>query len=337
VPWAFLIAIAIVAASEAALHFCDPMRLAHYGSDTAQRVALRDRAQYGLVPEVVLVGSSQMRQAVPMPDFLAEVQSRAGRPVSIGNYALRGAKMDVMYYLIRELCVNKRTPRKIIVGVSVRDLRGEAPDFGAIGVFCRFDDVWAELKTNGYQATQLIPDVVRNRMFGWCRMLRYRDYFSSATKRLVAPSTHAGDIARGELARELAIQWRSLKSSPMSQAAIRRRMRWSLELDRPAKPSALMVSYLARSIQIAKSRQVEIIFVEMPVSTSFKKALPKNFYNAFLYSISKYCMENNVRFIPASTTFPVGTDDDYYDAQHLNYFGSRKFSSSLLDVLGSWD
>lgn len=333
VPWALLLAIGLLAAFEVGLHRVPLADLVYYGDDTTQRYALRDRAELGLGPDLALIGSSQMRQAVVMPEFIPLARRQLGRSLTVGNYALRGGKMDVMYYLVRALCESKKPPKVIILGVSVRDLRGNEPDWDSIAPFAHWKDIPAELKRNGTGALQMIPTVFRDRVLGWYRTLRFRDYINYLLKTQFVYVRDEGDISLGDTARELTFLTRSLDSSPMSRLTLVRRMGWSFDFAHSPRPAESMVRYLDKIAQECHKRHVKLLVVELPISSILQRALPKKFYSQFQQAMAAFHKRTKVPYLPTTALVPHYSNAQFYDAQHLNYRGAMLFGPKLAEML----
>jgi hypothetical protein len=333
-PWAFLLALAILAAFEASLHFVDVRRLIHYNDNDSQRHAVRDRAQHGLAPELVFIGSSQTRHAVVMPEIIPQIRSRIGRPIEIGNYALRGDKVDAFYYVARELAQSPRPPKMMIVGISIRDLRGVEPAWPSIAPFLTFRDWFNEFIHRPSRVASILPEVVRNHAFGWCRTLRYRYGLQQWVVPPFVDIIDQGDIAQGELARELSYRSRNLVDFPIRRSRLRSMMRSSFEFDEPAQPNKIMRHYLDRLLKLAKEHDIQMVLMEIPVSQQLTANLPRQFEQKFRNALQAIAEENNIPLWRCDAADLQLTDYHFYDAQHLNYQGAQRFGNELVRRLG---
>jgi hypothetical protein len=73
--------------------------------------------------DIALVGSSMMREAVNVPQMRETLQTRFHRRLTVGDYSVRGAKIEELAATTDQLLASKRPPKLLFIGLSLRDLQ----------------------------------------------------------------------------------------------------------------------------------------------------------------------------------------------------------------------
>ncbi len=342
-PWAFLLAIAIVIAFELFLRTRDPRSLIAYpvlpasADQTVTYKAVREYVAVDGPAEVALIGSSQMREGVSMPVLIDEIEKNAGRPVSVANYATRGARADGMQAVVQYLLNQPRKPKLIVIGLSVRDLRTKEIDLPRMAVFWDVADWWRESsKTLGWRATDVLPIVLRNEAGKAIYTLRFRDQLAidlaKPFERFGVPVARDTNPIIGEVTYQHTGRRGLRKVSEVRLSPRRMLSNARISYDYPAgpKPSEPMTLRLKAMIEQIEAAGVKAMIVEMSVADLLKNDLVRvGQAQWFNRSVTTLTQHSPVRFIPAATQ-PVQLGPDYFsDLQHHNRRGAELFSQWL--------
>ena len=335
-PWALLLALLIIAGVEVGLHRIPRMHLIAYSSLEGQYHAVRDIIDANGPAEVALVGSSQMREGVSMPVLIDKVRRLNGSRVPIANYALRGARVDVMDAVVRYLQSRKNPPKLIIVGVSARDLRATDPDWPRMAIFWRPTDWWREFHKSGWRMTDYLPIVIRNEVAEVSDTLRYREEISLKIQRCfkrfgVNASEEPNPILGQETMQNSgALGLRTLEHAKIPLHKIRDSARESYLLNRKPSPLPAMMNRLkSLAAQLGRGHNAGL-FVEMPVADYLQVLLNSSKQaKAFQHAMAAIVSTSHVPYIPAQQELFKPTRADFTDMQHLNRAGSVAFAKWL--------
>lgn len=346
-PYAFALAILIVIGLELFLRTRDSQQLIAYpelgigGDQTVTYKAVREYIALDGAADVALVGSSQMREDVVMPQLIQHVRERTGRDVTVRNYATRGARADVMSAVVGELLDQPTKPDLIIIGLSVRDLRTQDIDLPRLALFWDAREWWSEAQTIGWSATSVLPTVVRNELGEFSHTLRYRDQLAIDISKPFAPVFgYSVDREPNPIVGEGSWQHiggRGLRNLVDPKVSPRRMLYLAREsyayADGP-KPSEPQTRRLQSMIRRIEASGVRAVLVEMPVADYLEndlaaRGLPK----AFDRSVRSLLEGTRIPYIPtADQPFKPG-HAHFVDLQHLNRPGAEQFSDWLAGLI----
>lgn len=348
-PVAFALAILILIGLEVFLRTRDPHSLIAYpelgisGDQTVTYKAVREYIAVDGAADVALVGSSQMREDVVMPQLIEQVRKQTGRDVVIRNYATRGARADVMNAVVDELLDQPAKPDLIVIGISVRDLRTQELDLPRLALFWDLDEWIRESRTFGWQSTSVLPTVVRNELSKFSYTLRYRDQLAIEVSKPLAPlfgySVNREPnpiIGEGSWQHIGGRGLRNLVDPKVSPRRMLYTARESYAYQDGHKPSEPQTRRLLSMIKRIEASGVRAVIVEMPVADYLEndlkaRGLPKAF-------------DRSVRSLLQSTSIPYITTDEqrfapghehFVDLQHLNRPGAERFSEWLAELIAN--
>lgn len=343
VPWAFLLAIGIVIAFEAFLHTRNPRALIAYpqlGAAMDQTITYTAARQFMEQEpvEVALIGSSQMREGVAMPRLIEAVKERAGRDVSIANYAMRGSRVDAMQAAVQHLLDQKHKPKLIVIGIAVRDLRTQEIDYPRLSLFWDLHE-WLtyEQPQLGWESTRYLPTVIRNEASKVSYTLRYREQLAIEATRPFA-SVFGIKLVResnpivGELSWQLSYGKgeRSLADPKVNPKRLFDGAWKNHAYEEGPRPSEPMTQRLQMMIRQIQASGVSAILVEMPVSSYLESELTKHrMAQEFDKTVTNAIQGTSIRYIPcADQGFHPGLEH-FTDIQHLNRAGAERYGDWL--------
>jgi len=328
-PLAFALAIVLVIGADLALRFVPTQVLLTRTASDDEVTALINHIDMTGPATIALVGSSQMRQGVSMPEFTHLVNDELNVPGRIVNYSVRGGKTELMRAIVARLARDKAPPKVILVGLSVRDLRGPTADVARTVPLLTWDE-WASEVRNDPSLVGTWPMKFRESVGQWCWSLKFRDAIGARLQGLFVTTAPPGDILSGELARELVSRGRSLVSKPTTKKALLRRMGLSFDMKGSPNASPVMLNYLRQLIEECRRADVRLIVVEMPIAGVMKANLPRKFYSRFHAAIDGLVSSSpQVTFIDADLLTTDFNDRYFFDAQHLNYLGATTFGDRV--------
>ncbi|WP_417588719.1 hypothetical protein [Owenweeksia hongkongensis] len=89
--------------------------------------------------------------------------------------------------------------------------------------------------------------------------------------------------------------------------------------------SEVSVSYLDSIIDLTKENRVELILINVPVHSSYRKKIPQNFIDNYL-DLSSKLVESGVSIISEDSNYP---DNLFLNSDHLNKNGAQRFTREL--------
>ncbi len=354
IPWAFLLSIGIFALVEIYLHTRDPHTLIAYpqlaaaDDQTVTYKAVREYIELDGPAEIALIGSSQMREGVSMPYLIDQLKSR-GVTNSVANYSVRGARVDVMETIIHLLSRQKKQPKLIIIGMSVRDLRGE-PDYPRMATFWDAGKYFREIDSqNGFSKLPVTPIVIRNELGEISNTLRYRDQLAMS---FAKPFEMFGVVYRQDLNPIIGQQAfqlqgnRGLKrldealAGRVSLRKILANARKNYYWNEPPEPNPLLLSRLDMAMKTTRVHGIRTIIVEMPVAKVWDNELQKSgLSGAFNKAMVNSTTGTEVRFVQVKDQPGEYTDEYFSDLQHHNRPGAERFSlwlaGEIADIMKS--
>lgn len=311
------------------------------GDQTVTYYAVREYIELSSEGDVVLVGSSQMREGVVMPRLIRRVDQQLGRPVRIRNYATRGARADVMDAVVQQILEQSSKPSLIVIGLSVRDLRTQTLDLPRMAIFWNLSDWWQALREFGSPVTTVLPIVIRNEVSRISYTLRYRDQLAIDLSKPLArwfgysvsrePNPIIGEMSWQHVGR------RGLRDLVEPRISPRRMLimaRQSYAYEEGPKPSEPQTRRLQSMIRRIDASGVPGVIVEMPVADYLREDLhARKLSEGFQRSVRTLVNGTSMRFIPVSEQ-PFQPDRTHFvDLQHLNLPGAERFSDYLADLI----
>jgi hypothetical protein len=103
------------------------------------------------------------------------------------------------------------------------------------------------------------------------------------------------------------------------------------ELGKEFSPNEFSFEYLAKLIKIAEERKIEMVFVTHPVPKEFEKKE----MNDFSKEVKKVLSDHNFKWLnfAFSNSDKFNSQTDFFDSNHLNLNGVKKFNALLLSRL----
>lgn len=349
-PYALLLAVAIVIAFELFLRVVPREKLIAYASDYGQYQAVRDYIDLHGPADVALVGSSQVREGVHMPTLIESLKQQEGDAApTVANYALRGGRVDLADAVVRYLMRQPSPPKLIVVGLSTRDIRAYAPDYDRLAVFWTFSDWWREFRRprdagGGWDRTTQLPTVLRNYFGEVMLTLKHREMIGIQTaapfrQLFGAPDPREPNPIVGEPTFQH-LGSRGERTLLKSLIPLRRMIRNAVSAYVPDpryydRPPPLMRERLTHLIDQftqpnAPSRG---LIIEMPIADDLAVAIDDGRRVRMIYGFNREVYsrvyQQPIRYIPTTEQAFKPTKEHFSDLQHFNRPGAEEFSKWL--------
>lgn len=368
-PYALLMAVAIVIAFEVFLRVLPREKLIAYASDYGQYQAVRDTIDLKGPAEVALVGSSQVREGVSMPTLNEALEQQLGHKPDVANYALRGGRVDLADVVVRHLLRQPKPPKLIIVGLSTRDVRAYAPDYERLAVFWTFSDWLREYRTGGRPDTSVLPCFLQNRVGeeiliferGWDRTdqlptvirnyvgeglltLKHREMIgiqaaNPLRKLFGAPDPREPNPILGEATFQH-LGGRGERTLLASKIGLPRLIRSAVSsylpdpkyYDRPPLAMRERLTDLVAQLTASNVPSRSLI-IEMPIAGDLEVAIDRSRKVRMVYGFNREVQsrvyQTNVRYIPTGEQPFKPGKEHFSDLQHFNRPGAQEFSKWL--------
>lgn len=92
-------------------------------------------------------------------------------------------------------------------------------------------------------------------------------------------------------------------------------------------------SYLDKFLSMAKSNNVEVLLVNMPLTVANTKSLDSAAYSKYLQTIAEVAKKHEVALLDIGSASPKYSLTDFEDCCHLNAAGGLKLYDSMLELL----
>jgi hypothetical protein len=339
-PIAFLGAIAILIVVEIVVRAL-PMNLAvpYLRGETAREAVLAYIDRYGSA-DVAFVGSSQMREAASPPRIEKRLKERGGPTLSVGNYGVRGARLDEMNAIIQRLLASKRKPQLVVIGVAPRDFRQAEPNWVALGQYWHVGDWWhARRAAHTREEKRVIRKqfwtAVDNTIADHWLTLRYRD---RVVELIREPREYAiQPPAKNPVTGDPGKTRDSLLGgpNPLSVSQIRNLFRQDFVKGNRYPINEAMGDELADAIDRCRAAGVKVVVLEMPLPEVTKEALdkPSGAYKRFANYTEQIANEHGATFLSSKAIRFTPDVKLFIDTQHANAAGSQLFSRCVADYI----
>jgi lysophospholipase L1-like esterase len=339
VPWAFLLALGVLFAIELVLHAVDERKLIAYASDYGQYNAVRDHIALGPA-EIALVGSSQLREGVSMPVLIEELEKKLGRKVSVSNYALRGARVDAANAVVEDLLSQPEKPNLILVGLSVRDLRGGPRDYPRLTTFWDWADWWKYVRIDGWDVVDVTPQMVRKSIGDYSHLMKHREKFAIALDGLFEPLGVRSKeepnpiLGQGTYQHFEGRGLRRLDEAKVGRRHLIARIRENYSSIDGPKTTPDMIHDFGELAQQLQNAPCKSLLLEVPVSDLLNRLLINDgLRKHYDRAIAQVLTEHPVAYWPvADQPFKPG-DEHFSDLQHLNRPGAEEYARMLAEKI----
>ncbi|MEM7229199.1 MAG: hypothetical protein AAF432_10330 [Planctomycetota bacterium] len=345
-PWAFLVALAVIALIEVSLRFAPLDALIPYTTGIVEYESAAHYVQDIAPADICIIGSSRAREAIMSPEVKSHVLLHDGRDVNVANYACPDARAHDCLAIARNL-IREGPPETIIYGVTARQLLDPVGDMRRQEViFWTWHD-WLQLaETDLAAAMRTLPWKAHWSLDRNIRLLRYRKKMSTIVGDVVIArrcrATHAPsamDIITGRAfarpTRGEQSRWHDTRShvSLVSRPLTKERAANYIEallVDGVYVLSEAQWSNVESIILLAQEAGVELVFAEAPIAPILQHEYPPGVLDAFRSRMRSLAAEHDIQFIE-SAPFELGlTDADYLDYSHLNRAGAEQYTRWLM-------
>ena len=338
VPWAFLMALAILACVEIATRLAPPTKVIPYRFLLEEYRAVSSYLDVVGPAEISFVGSSRTRDGINLPVLRQIMQQRMGKSATLANYACSGATAKEVLAIIEEMHRND-PPRMIVYGVSPFQIHGGATSFYRVAEMWTLAEFISELDIYGRQLATagVLSTVLRNEIGKWYRTLRYRNIASQTFGALLDTPVLSCPI-KGEIT---AVHHdnpdRSLVTFPVNKATVQKDIRTYFPEGESAI-SQINIECLDRLLAKCQEAGTQIILFELPLPAIYNRNFPPEAMQKFRQSISQLTDRYDFTWVSTASLEVEFGDHDFFDASHLSAEGARRFTQALAEkvILPQW-
>lgn len=343
VPWALLIAVALLVLVEVAVRVQEPSELIPYENTGRNSYgAIRHHLESYGAADVAFLGSSRGREAVVIPDIAERLRGLLGREVRVANYSSPAASADEAHQITRIMFrVHERRPRVLLLGVTVLQLSAISGRNRHRSELWYVQDWWREKKArrNVRPIFGLIPDyqfdalsdAIRLEVGRWYKTFAYRNKISLLVREWTEDFDPPSSPIDGQLTdHQVRVPFISLESRRISNRRVisylakrMRRGEYPLGRDQQKELRALA--------ELCRREGVQFVIFEIPMSEILRRHLPEGTVDRFLRMVIKVAETENVPFVRLTDIGVEPTNADFREQSHLNLPGALKLSRALTD------
>ena len=330
VPWALLLALAMLGLVELGMRLADPAAMIPYRIGKQEYQALHDHLHAFGAAEVCFVGSSRAREAIVVPLVRQRCGEHVGESLTAANYSLGGARVEEIEEVVARLLVGPRPPRVIFWGLEPRQVLASRSRISEAARTWALDDWRRGYQEHGGAALRHLPGAVRNQIGRHYRTFQYRQRLAILVDNWAAGESMTCPM-RGELTPyQRHTPEQSLVSRPISDehvadyvASIQSIGELDLAGDRTAE--------LAAIIDRCHAAGVRVVLFETPVSNLLARHRPVGVRETFRRRVGAVAASRGVRFVTVDELAVAIDGHGWLEQSHLNYQGAKRFTEALLD------
>jgi hypothetical protein len=329
-PKAFLLALLLLGLVELAIRLL-PLRVTlpyERRGDALEAVTVyADRGS----TDVALTGSSMMRDALS-PNIIQGDLEKAGIRATVGNFAVRGAKAEEMRIIVQRLLRSRHKPKVVIIGIAPMDLVDVPPNYARQAAYWRLGEwwrAWRRAANDNDPATSpdairaRLPHAVYNQIAAYYYTLRCRDRLASFIRDPrgvdLRPETDPVIGTPGR-PRESRVAMGLIKTKHVEKYLNRTlpngKFNYGIRLR----------GEIRDTLRACRAAKVKAVVMEMPLSRVMRSCIPRARYLHFLEVARALAHDGGARFMTIKEVQFSMRDEYFYDAQHLNLPGCRRFS-----------
>lgn len=345
VPKAFLLSLVFIAIVELCIRFAGPSRMNPYevGDHEYDAVAAW-LAEVGPA-EVSILGTSREREALALPILRTSLEKELGRPISVGNYGLAGARAPEIEAAANDL-LQRGKPALVMYGIQPRTLLGQSENPTRMAMFWSFDDYQRRRALEPDRYADVLPTVFRHEMGEFYRTLRYRARISAMVREVYEiltrpkaarkvkdaatfepiPSGVVGDLTFFQQYQPNT----SLETRHISDEHVENYVRSVMENGR-YELTPRKIDQFRRTIQTIQQAGVSVVIFEVPLCQLLKRHLPPGTMDTFYRVVQEVAKETNVRFVTAAELDFEPSDAEMLEQSHLNLKGATRLTERLTE------
>jgi hypothetical protein len=317
-------------------------------------------------PSVVLLGSSLVMHSISRLDadylnkdldyvhhhrsqYLEDTLTKTmGTKSTCFNFALPGGMMSDDYIVARALFSDKRKPKVVVLGLSLRDFidngvhcAGATPAFRYLKRFTNTDDL-AELAMP--QIWQRIDYWLGKYVYLWGKKLELQVWLGQMTDKMLGPiaakTSVPSKLGNLDLERNLPVNLRSEVEEGMF--IVKAHQSYSFDDNsteykkryRSANPSLFKIQteFLRMLLQYCNNNGIKVIVVNMPITSQNVGLMPAGSYSKYLQALQEASQQAHCKFLDLHTIGKF-TNSDFYDTSHMNSSGGKKLADALVREL----
>jgi hypothetical protein len=301
------------------------------------------------------------------------LNSEASRPVSIFNMSVAACMVSDMRLILSKVIQHSKQPKLLVLGLAPRDLAdnlmppagstptykalGDLADLGTLGPASVPPDIAQNLFTytlsnycrvrNDYKVLGL---ELASKLFNHPRDLAdaqkwQKEKASAKADATAGTATPAAVIASSPCPAADAPEPVDAPKPAVSQAPAQQGQPDKNLADQLADYSKRYnppdwkrfdyeLNQLTELVKLCKQNNIDILFVNMPITQKNRDLYPDDYYNRYLIEVSNLAKREKLGFINFQDSLKL-VDGDFLDAVHLDSTGGAKFQDALAVAVNS--
>jgi hypothetical protein len=333
-PWALIAAVLIVIGVELIIRqfptrYVVPFSRRDLGYDAATQYIDEQGSA-----ELAFVGSSMIRESIS-PQVVESRLAKWHAPMTVGNYAVKGANPAEYRLIVKRLLESRHKPRMIVIGVAPSDFLAGPPDYDRLSIYWWPGDWWYAMRRNDGAERVAVwarwPQVLYNTIAWHWRTLRDRDKLVEwLMDRQSIDTSEAGDPVLGVRPRP---HGSAIVSGRIRKTHVKRYLASRTKKNGKYNFGTRMQKELAEALAMCRAANVTTVLLEMPLSNLMQTCFPRGTHDAFTYYATTIAADGGARYIPLRDVKWENRDVYFLDSQHLNQGGRDIFSVAATDAL----
>jgi Protein of unknown function (DUF1574) len=255
------------------------------------------------------------------------------RHIGVANLSLGGAMISDQYILLKKILSSSSPMPVLVLGITPRDFidyRFSQPaQTNAFRALVRLTDI--ELWPMYIQNTKQFLTFITDELF---TLFRYRTILDWYIGKVIGDRL---DLVL-KLVNPGASNNVSSQAGPSQQSALR--FQHSLEEYARVYSNAdndvfyrRQKNFLKRFLTLCHQFHIQLLLINMPISTINRNLMTTGFYKKFEEDISNLACANEIVFLNAARSKDFKYNEDYWDTAHLNKTGGEKLNNLMCPLI----
>jgi len=333
-PWAFAIALLLVAGLEVFLQLAVPADEFPVRREIRQSAAFHRVLAADGAPEIAFVGASLMRRGVVVPEISAALQAATGREWTVANYGHHDAQAEFVEDMVLALMADDTPSQVVLYGVSPLQLNRSGFREHTSQLW-GMSDLRREWGQRGTEVLGDVPQVLHNELKHHFRLPQLRHERVAWFKRIAFGIPFQKTPLRGGIYHVSPGSKANLVDHPPTLdtpgfLALKRRIdratddgRWLM--------SDQLIAHMKGVAAACEANGAKLVYFEIPFHRTLEHLLAPNAYPDFYAQMEAISEETGAPFVPFSELGLTFTDAHFSDEAHLNLDGASMMTAPVME------
>lgn len=327
-PWALLFGIFLLGIVEVVIRLFVPANAFPYDFLAQEyRSFLHQMDSLGPA-DVCFLGSSRTREDIVVPEFSRLLRESGHDGLRIESYAMSGGWAAEVHSVLRNIIRSGQKPKLVIYGVTPDQFCTNRLHFANTSLLWNLGDWihhYSRFRTHGY----LLPTVLLNEGRKYSHILRWREGVRLELGNFILRNRPLSSPIRGELS-----PWQ--RDDPDGVITITpewdARNREELEEfygDGRDWVDPIQYGFFEETARICREHGIELVFVELPLTSSLRDNFPGNVSREFLELVKHISKRYGATFVTQAELGLKIEDRQFIDFEHTNLHGALEITRAL--------